>query len=122
MKIFCKKCGFGTSYNGPLPNKCSKCEFEFQNNAFIINTKNNTSSIKATPESETETSANFKNIKPAFKVTVYQSQSNTLSNLIDPNSANDRNANTPKDKSNNLVSRTSDQVLAEFQKEGSSIR
>lgn len=125
MKIFCKKCGFCNNYNITPPDKCIKCDFLFDS-SILINTAKNNSYDPNIPLTEYKKEKNdFKNIKPSFKVTVYQSKSYSLASLIDPNKDKESpQILTPEQKGNDMhfIQRTQDQILEEFQKEGSSLR
>jgi hypothetical protein len=126
MKIFCKKCGFCNNYNILPPDKCIKCDFQFDNN-ILINTAKNNNSQGTTPliVVDKKERNDFKNIKPSFKVTVYQSKPNSLSSLIDQNKDKEPlQFLTPEEKLRDATSiqRTQEQVLEEFKQEGSSLR
>lgn len=125
MKIFCKKCGFCNNYNLTAPGQCSKCNFEFKNNIFINNaTNNNQETTVETTVSDYDKNVSFKNVKPAFKVTVYQTKSSTLSNLINQIPSSFDKENTLQKKNHDALGgkKTSEQILAEFQQEGGSLR
>lgn len=125
MKIFCKKCGFCNNYNITPPNECIKCEFSFNSNIFINTAKNNNYEVTSVPAENKKERNDFKNIKPAFKVTVYQAKSHSLSSLIDPNKEKEpQQILAPEQKAYNTTSiqKSQDQILEEFKKEGSSLR
>lgn len=136
MKYFCSKCGKTTQYNFELPKFCSSCGQSFasksspikaedQRNKFLneLKLKKNINPIEIeddledTEEYYVESNIDFKKIKPSFKVDVYKSKGESFGSLIE-------NPSKPVDMLNNIQNKqkTSEEILAEFQKEAGSLR
>jgi hypothetical protein len=132
MKYFCSKCGRTTQYTFHLPKFCAYCgeslnnnsESENKRNKFLneLKLKKNINAINSEEDSEyiEENYINdidFKKIKPSFKVDVYQSKGESFGSLID-------NPSTPIEVNNqsDTKTKTKEEILAEFQKEASSLR
>lgn len=136
MKYFCSKCGKTTQYNFELPKFCSSCGQSFasksstikaedQRNKFLneLKLKKNINPIKIeddfedTEEYYVESNIDFKKIKPSFKVDVYKSKGESFGSLIE-------NPSKPVDMLNNIQNeqKTSEEILAEFQREAGSLR
>jgi hypothetical protein len=130
MKYFCSKCGKTTQYNFELPKFCAFCGQSFVNNKskpiektdkFLneLKLKKNINSVEIDNENydTVEHNINFKKIKPSFKVDVYQPKGESFGSLIDNPSAPIEINNK-----NNIQLKTREEILAEFQKEASSLR
>jgi hypothetical protein len=136
MKYFCSQCGKTTQYNFELPKFCSSCgqsfasksspvKAEAQRNKFLneLKLKKNINPIKIeddmedTEEDYVESNIDFKKIKPSFKVDVYKSKGASFGSLIE-------NPSKPVGKVNNSQNeqKTNEEILAEFQREASSLR
>ena len=136
MKYFCSKCGKTTQYNFELPKFCSSCGQSFANkpssikaeeqkNKFLneLKLKKNVNSLiiqddlEDTEEYYAENNIDFKKIKPSFKVDLYQSKGESFGSLIE-------NPSKPVDIANNIQNeqKTSEEILAEFQREAGSLR
>ena len=139
MKYFCSKCGKTTQYNFELPKFCAFCGQSFaskpsstpvedKRNKFLneLKLKKNINSIKIEEDilynSENYEEGNydvnnFKNIKPSFKLDVYQPKGESFGSLIDnPSSPIEIN------NQNNIQTKTKEEILSEFQKEAGSLR
>lgn len=132
MKYFCSKCGKTTNYSFELPKFCAFCGESFgtkpsslhaeeQRHKFLneLKLKKNTNSLNIKGESldTTEENIDFKKIKPSFKVDVYQQKGESFGSLIDNPSKPIKDNNQ-----NNIQTKTKEEILAEFQKEASSLR
>lgn len=136
MKYFCSKCGKTTQYNFELPKFCSSCGQSFasksspikaedQRNKFLneLKLKKNINPIEIeddledTEEYYVESNIDFKKIKPSFKVDVYKSKGESFGSLIE-------NPSKPIDMANDIQNeqKTSEEILAEFQREAGSLR
>lgn len=139
MKYFCSKCGKTTQYSFEMPKYCAFCGQSFANksaaqqaedkrNKFLnelklkknINPINIEEDILYSSESSEESDYkihDFKKIKPSFKVDVYQNKGESFGSLIENPSEPIRieNEKTTQRK-------TKEEILAEFQKEASSLR
>ena len=141
MKYFCSQCGKTTQYNFELPKFCSSCgqsfasksssvKAETQRNKFLnelklkkninpINIENDilyNSEIFEEEEGDYKV-RDFKKIKPSFKIDVYQNKGESFGSLLE-------NPSKPIEiNENSLVNtKSSEEVLAEFQKEAGSLR
>jgi len=133
MKYFCSKCGKTTQYTFEMPKFCAFCGQSFANkpatkqaedkrNKFLneLKLKKNTNSIHIVEEDEVEileSNINFKNIKPSFKVDVYQSKGESFGSLLE-------NPSEPLqiENSNPTQSKSREEILAEFQREAGLLR
>jgi hypothetical protein len=132
MKYFCSKCGKTTQYNFELPKFCAFCgqsfasksasvEADDKRNKFLneLKLKKNINSFDIEDENSfiPETNINFKKVKPSFTLDVYQSKKESFGSLLD-------NPAKPLDfaENNTIQSKTTEEILAEFQKEASSLR
>jgi hypothetical protein len=132
MKYFCSKCGKTTQYNFELPKFCAFCgqsfaskpasqQAEDSRNKFLneLKLKKNINPVEIYEENydQIESNINFKKIKPSFKVDVYQPKGESFGSLID-------NPSAPIETNNqsNTQTKTKEEILAEFQKEASSLR
>lgn len=131
MKYFCSKCGKTTQYNFELPKFCAFCGQSFANkpasqeteenrNKFLneLKLKKNINSFNIEDDIEhiSDNNINFKNVKPIFKVDVYQPKGESFGNLID----NPAEAANTVDSNINIKSK--EDILLEFQKEAGSLR
>lgn len=144
MKYFCSNCGKTTQYGIELPKFCAYCGKSFSNkpsvqaeeqkNKFLneLKLKKNTNAIDITKdilynenpsefieaeEYSDNKSINFKNIKPSFKLDLYQSQKESFGSLIDNPSAPIKSENQ-----NNVPTKTHQEILMDFQKEAGPLR
>lgn len=143
MKYFCSNCGKTTQYGIELPKFCAYCgqsflnkssskQTEEQKNKFLneLKLKKNTNAIDITKDilynSEHESIENdldeykvqnFKNIKPSFKLDLYQPQKESFGSLIDNPTAPIKTQNE-----NNTIRKTTKEVLEEFEKEAGSLK
>jgi hypothetical protein len=132
MKYFCSKCGKTTQYNFELPKFCAFCgqsfasqtvspQAEEKKNKFLneLKLKKNINSIEIDDENydTVESNIDFKKIKPSFKVDVYQSKGESFGSLIDNPSAPIEINNQ-----NDVQTKTKEEILAQFQREASSLR
>lgn len=133
MKYFCSNCGKTTQYGIELPKFCAYCGQSFANKSSSVKTeeqrnkflnelklKKNTNPIDIIEEDDVEileNNINFKNIKPSFKVDVYQSKGESFGSLLE-------NPSEPLqiENSNQTQSKSREEILAEFQREASSLR
>ena len=133
MKYFCSKCGKTTQYSFEMPKFCAFCgqsfankpaskEVEEKGNKFLneLKLKKNINPIDITEEEDIEileSNINFKNIKPSFKVDVYQSKGESFGSLLE-------NPSEPIkiENSNQTQSKSKEEILAEFQREAGSLR
>lgn len=133
MKYFCSKCGKTTQYSFEMPKFCAFCgqsfanktaskEVEEKGNKFLneLKLKKNINPIEVVEEEDIdilESNINFKNIKPSFKVDVYQSKGESFGSLLE-------NPSEPLQIENNnpTQSKSREEILAEFQREASSLR
>jgi DNA-directed RNA polymerase subunit RPC12/RpoP len=132
MKYFCSKCGKTTQYNFELPKFCSFCgqsfatkqastEAEENRNKFLneLKLKKNINSFDLEDETSyvSESNINFKQIKPSFKVDVYQNKGESLGSLLEnPSKPIEMNKNSP------VNTKSREKILEEFQKEAGSLR
>lgn len=127
MKYFCSKCGKTTQYNFELPKFCAFCGQSFVNKSpskDVEEKRNNflnelklKKNINSTDEDENvsiiENNVNYKNIKPSFKLDIYQNKGESFGSIIDnPSKSIDTNT---FEKSKNK--KTKEQILNEFRKE-----
>lgn len=132
MKYFCSKCGKTTQYNFELPKFCAFCGQSFANkpasvevddkrNKFLneLKLKKNINPIEIEDETDyiSESNIDFKKIKPSFKVNVYQNKGESFGSLLE-NPSEVLNI----DIDNQNKQKTKEEILAEFQKEASSLR
>lgn len=136
MKYFCSKCGKTTQYNFELPKFCSSCGQSFasksspikaedQRNKFLnelklkknINPIEQENDVEDNEEYYISSNIDFKKIKPSFKVDVYKGKGESFASLIE-------NPSKPVDMGNNIQNeqKTSEEILAEFQREAGSLR
>ena len=132
MKYFCSKCGKTTQYNFELPKFCSFCGQSFgskpasagaenNRNKFLneLKLKKNINSFDIEDETSyvSESNINFKQIKPSFKIDVYQNKGESFGSLLEnPSKPIEINENSP------VNTKSSEEILAEFQKEAGSLR
>lgn len=127
MKYFCSKCGKTTIYGFELPKFCSSCGQSFatvskptnQTNEFLKELKLkklNEPYKEECPVEEETPKINFKNIKASFKVDVYKPQGETFGSLIERPAPPQGNFNSEQ------PSKTSEQILSEFQREAGTSR
>jgi hypothetical protein len=139
MKYFCSKCGKTTQYNFELPKFCAFCgqsfasqtvspQAENKKNKFLneLKLKKNINSADINDENydTIERTIDFKKIRPSFKVDIYQSKSESFGSLIDNPSSPIHNPSSPVEvhNQNNIQTKTKEEILAEFQREASSLR
>jgi hypothetical protein len=135
MKYFCSKCGKTTQYNFELPKFCAFCGQCFANKPASLETDTKRSkflnelklkkNINDNYDNDLEEVAgtqeqniNFKSIKAKYQLNVYNNKGESFGSLID-------NPSAPTEKmgnENNNNQRTSEQILADFKKEASSVR
>jgi hypothetical protein len=133
MKYFCSKCGKTTQYSFEMPKFCAFCgqsfankptskEVEEKGNKFLneLKLKKNINPVDIAEEEDVEileSNINFKNIKPSFKVDVYQSKGESFGSLLE-------NPSEPIkiENSNQTQSKSREEILAEFQREAGSLR
>ena len=136
MKYFCSKCGKTTQYSFEMPKFCAFCgqsfagksasvEADDKRNKFLneLKLKKNTNPVAVNILEEDdnieilESNINFKNIKPSFKVDVYQSKGESFGSLLE-------NPSEPLqiENSNPTQSKSREEILAEFQREAGSLR
>lgn len=143
MKYFCSKCGKTTQYGIELPKFCAFCGQSFANkltssniedkrNKFLneLKLKKNINPINIeddilynseySPEEDTINEfkiSNLKNIKPSFKLDIYQNKGESFASLIE-------NPSKPINLENNTQSefKSREQILEEFQKEAGLFR
>jgi len=128
MKYFCSKCGKTTAYNLDLPKFCSACGQSFAsmpNKSITTSIYKNELKLKENkyPEDDVQnnqvnSNINFKNIKPAFTIDVYKPHNETFGSLID----NPYKPIENNDIQFNNINRSSEEILAEFQREAGSLR
>jgi hypothetical protein len=132
MKYFCSKCGKTTQYNFELPKFCSSCGQSFASkpssvqaddtrNKFLneLKLKKNINSFDLDVETfnVSDSSLNFKKIKPSFKIDVYQNKGESFGSLLEnPSKPVETNIN------HSINTKTREEILAEFQKEAGSLR
>ena len=139
MKYFCSKCGKTTQYNFELPKFCAFCGQSFasktsstpvedKRNKFLneLKLKKNINSSYLEDDilynsEETEEGnyrvQDFKKIKPSFKIDVYKQKGESFGALLEnPSKPVDFTSNNSKDQ------KTSEEILAEFQREAGSLR
>lgn len=131
MKYFCSKCGKTTQYNFELPKFCSYCGQSFANTSAskqaedkgnkFLNELKLKKNINATYEDENvsivESNIDFKNVKPSFKINVYQNKGESFASLLENPSElikTENNIQFPK--------KSKEEILAEFQKEAGLLR
>jgi len=129
MKYFCSKCGKTTGYNLELPKFCSACGQSFASvpsKSIPTNIYKNELKLKENKykeddyveANEVNPNINFKNIKPAFKIDLYKPPNETFGSLVDnPSKPIEHN-----DIQFNNINRSSEEILAEFQREAGSLR
>jgi len=145
MKYFCFKCGKTTQYGLELPRFCAYCGQSFaknssspktgeQQNKFLneLKLKKNTNDIDITKdilynadppkdldaEEYTENrSTNFKNIRPSFKLDLYQNKGESFGSLIDNPSQS-----LPQNINSETAEKSSQDILNDFQKEAGALR
>lgn len=133
MKYFCSKCGKTTQYSFEMPKFCAFCGQSFANksistdaddkrNKFLneLKLKKNINPVDIVEEDNEkilESNINFKNIKPSFKVDVYQSKGESFGSLLE-------NPSEPLqiENNNSTQSKSREEILAEFQREAGSLR
>ncbi|MEY4342222.1 MAG: hypothetical protein RL736_12 [Pseudomonadota bacterium] len=140
MKYFCSKCGKTTAYNLNLPKFCSACgqsfastssksiptninknELKFKENNKPINIEDDilyNSNGHNLDDNKYINPANFKNIKPAFKIDLYKPLQDTFGSLLD-------NPSKPLENNDlkfNNISKSNEEILAEFKQEAGSLR
>lgn len=138
MKYFCSKCGKTTLYSFDLPKFCSSCGQSFsgktiakdqdssEKRAKFLNElklkKNINDYIEDVEEQDIEDieastpNINFKNVKPSFKVDIYQSKGESFGSLLDnPSQA-------VQYEQSESTHKTKEEILLEFQKEAGALR
>lgn len=134
MKYFCSKCGKTTQYTFEVPSFCAFCgqsfankptskQVEGQRDKFLneLKLKKNINPIDTEEEDNVdiiESNINFKKIKPSFKVDIYQNKGESFGSLLE-------NPSEPPlqiENNNQTKTKSREEILAEFQKEASSLR
>jgi hypothetical protein len=139
MKYFCSKCGKTTQYSFEMPKFCAFCgqsfaskptsaEADDKRNKFLneLKLKKNINSINIEEDilynSEYVEEGDykvhdFKKIKPSFKIDIYQNKGESFASLLENPSENVKPNNE-----NSIKQKTEEEILAEFQREASSLR
>ena len=136
MKYFCSKCGKTTQYSFEMPKFCAFCGQSFGNstvskeaqekgNRFLneLKLKKNTNPVPVNVSEEDddieilESNINFKNIKPSFKVDVYQNKGESFGSLLENPSEHIKVENNKQTQN-----KSREEILAEFQREAGSLR
>jgi hypothetical protein len=139
MKYFCSKCGKTTQYSFEMPKFCAFCgqsfaskptsvEADDKRNKFLneLKLKKNINSINIEEDilynSEYVEEGgykvhDFKKIKPSFKIDIYQNKGESFASLLE-NPSEDIKSNNE----NPIEQKTEEEILAEFQREASSLR
>jgi len=140
MKYFCSKCGKTTAYNFELPKFCSACgqsfastttksvptninknELKFKQNNKQINIEDDilyNSEGHNLDNDQYKIAANFKNIKPAFKIDLYKPIQETVGSLLENPSKPIENIKSEV----NTINRSDVDILEEFKREAGSLR